>query len=162
MLNKPADVLGKVVTDEYFREASHSLNDWLDNKDNDLLAFKAKQDIEMARATAWVFVYYVVQMRKEFSLLQRYGEELDQLPRDLDLDVRALQGCFARGFKLSDLRDINRLDANRLASLAEAWFNDVGALNLEDVQIERMYLEQRTEDAKRLSTPPTPPAPAAP
>jgi hypothetical protein len=92
----------------------------------------------------------------------RYGQELNKLPRDLDLDAKALEGCFAKSFPdLADPKDGRRLDPVRLRQFAEEWLAYMQSVNLEQAELEREYLDVR--DQRDNMVPDTPaPAGAAP
>jgi hypothetical protein len=139
---KPSDVLYSVLTDRYFHTAQHSMHELQANKDSDLLQDKAHEDAEIARCTSWALVYYLAQNKKLGHII-RYGQELNKLPRDLDLDEKALQACFARAFDLSDPKDARRLDPARLQTFADAWFSDMQSANLELPEVEQMYMNLR-------------------
>jgi hypothetical protein len=147
-LGKPAEVLFNILTDRYFQTAQQSMAEWQENKDSQKLAHKAQEDSEIARATAWALVYYLVQTRKSSHLL-RYGQELNRLPRDLDLDEKALQACFARAFdELADPKDARRLEPARLQQFADEWLGFMQGINLEEDVVEREYLDLRDQKEK--------------
>jgi hypothetical protein len=150
---KAPEVLFNVLTDRYFETAERSTNIWQANKESEQLAEAAHEDGEIARCTAWALVYYLAQNRKLGNLL-RYGQELNQMPRDLDLDEKALQGCFARAFDLTDAKD-GRLDPAKLQYFADAWFSEMQSVNLELAEVEQLYMDLRNQQTD-------PPAAASP
>jgi len=133
------------ITNAFFRQAREA-----DGGDQDK-GEKPSEQLEIARATAWSFVYYLGQ-NKRMSAMLRLGQELNQLPRDLDLDDATLQGCFARAFEMVDPKDPRKVDPARLKNLADAWFADLLAVNLEVPEVETMYLGRRAA----ASMPPRP------
>src|SRR5207244_1296265 len=110
------EVLYNVLSDTLFQRATSSSADLANNRksleetvDTEKLAFKVREDWDKARGTAWALVYYLIQ-NKKFPNLLRYRQEIASMPRDLDLDEKSLEACFARGFELSDARDPRKLD----------------------------------------------------
>jgi hypothetical protein len=103
-MDKPPVALTKVVTDQYFREASGT---------------KDKAGLVKARPLAWSLTYFLTQ--KKLDGLLRYFKELDKLPRDLEFDSDVLLGAFARAFDLTDARNPAAVDNAKLASLAQEW-----------------------------------------
>src|SRR5438874_11352157 len=91
----------------------------LPDKEKKEKQLRDEQDI--ARGTAWALVYYLLQNKKLPQLLQ-YTQELANLPRDLELDERALQACFAKAFGLADAKDPRRLDQRKAFEFASGWF----------------------------------------
>jgi hypothetical protein len=80
---------------------------------------------------------------KKLPELARYTAELSNLPRDLELDEAALQGCFARAFGLSDAKDPRRLDARKTSQFADAWFSFMDGVNLEVRDAEAILTDAR-------------------
>ncbi len=102
-LDKPADMLKKVVTDAYFKEKK---------KDD-----KTGNGTVKARATAWALTYFLA--RTKTANLMRYYEELRKLPRDLELDEEVLLDCFARAFDC--VKPDKTRDEGKLTLLASEW-----------------------------------------
>jgi hypothetical protein len=151
---RPADVLYHVVTDRYFRQAQRSAEEALENKDDEKLQKTAREDAELANSTAWGLAYYLAKNRK-LGMIVRYGEELNKMPRDLDLDERALQACFARAFDLGDVKDASTLSPQRLKSFADTWLADIQSDTLEVGQVEDASLRDRIAQSQpRRKTPP--------
>jgi hypothetical protein len=147
-LGKGPQVIYNVMTDRYFHTANDSMAEFQGNKDSDQLANKAREDGEIARSTAWALVYYLAQNRK-FSHLLRYGQELHALPRDLDLEEKTLQSCFARAFdEVSDPKDARRIEPQKLQQFATEWLGFMQGVNLEEDVVEREYLDLREQKAK--------------
>src|SRR5262249_19553885 len=77
LLDKPEDALRAVLTDRYFHEAAAN------PKDPDKLV--------RARTMAWSLSYYI--MNRHLDQFLRYSEELNALPRDLELDDETHLAC---------------------------------------------------------------------
>jgi hypothetical protein len=126
------EILLKVVTDDYFHQAYDALRKSQQAKDKDkdqrqLLQMKADFQLEVARATSWSLMYYLVQ--KKSSALDRYFREIADLPRDMDYDAKVLKDCFYRAFGLL-VQDPNNpgrqiVNISSLESLAAAWFSSM-------------------------------------
>jgi hypothetical protein len=106
-MDKPPVALMKVITDQYFREASSA-------KDKE-----QKAGLLKARTLAWSVTYFLTQ--KKLDGVLRYFKELDKLPRDLEFDNDVLLGAFARAFDLTDPRNPAVVDNARFASFAQEW-----------------------------------------
>src|SRR5262249_16254188 len=100
-LSSSREVLYNVLSDHYFHQAARSAAEAERHKENEKLAIKADEDWEKARCTAWALVYYLIQ-NKKFNNLLDYRRDIANLPRDLDLDAKKLEACFARAFGMSD------------------------------------------------------------
>jgi hypothetical protein len=149
-LSKSSDVLYQVVTDRLFRQARQTAAQLADFKDDESkLAAKSKEHRELAHCTAWAFVYYLAHNNKQ-HYLKRYLDEISQMPRDLEFDEVALQGCFARAFQLSDMADPNRLDPQKLQQLADDWFAQMDNVTLEIAEAEADALRAR-DTAKKAA-----------
>lgn len=159
--SKKSETLYDVVTDRSFEKALLAQNAWLDSKGDEKLARKAREAQEQARATAWALCYYLATTGK-LDLLIRYGQELHQLPRDVDLSEKVLAGCFARAFNLSDARDARRPDAARQSAFASAWLKEMDDVHLEAPLVEQEYLRMREELANRKTPAPEPANPGGP
>jgi hypothetical protein len=151
-LGPPPDVLLQVVTDGYFERARASAARYAASRGaNETLANKAQEDREIAQATSWALVYYLIRENK-LNYLRNYCLELDQLPRDLDLGARILRGCFSRAFELGDSSHLH----HHLQELADPWFSEMANYYLEIPQYEQYALQARLQpDA--LQTPATHP-----
>jgi hypothetical protein len=99
--------LTKVVTDQYFREASNP-------KDKE-----HKANLLKARMMSWSVAYFLSQKRLDGLL--RYFRELDKLPRDLEFDNEVLLGAFARAFDLTSASNPAAVDSTKLAAFAQEW-----------------------------------------
>lgn len=162
---KTRDVLVNVISDRYFQIARQASADLADNRET---PEKVNDDWERARATAWALVYHLVKEQKLDRLL-RYVEELGQMPRDLELNPRALEGCFAKAFNLGDAKNALQFDPNKLQSFATAWFADLQTIDLELPEVQRLALQDRKDQAAppgpkkspgpKGKTPPPPPPP---
>jgi hypothetical protein len=110
-LDDPLEALTGVLTDRYFREAHRN---------------RSMEQLLRARTYSWALAYYLAQ--RQLDGLRRYGDELSQLPRDLEFDGDVLQGCFARAFNLTDAA--GGINENKLAGFAKDWFDFVSRDNL--------------------------------
>ncbi|HMF19905.1 MAG TPA: DUF1570 domain-containing protein [Gemmataceae bacterium] len=142
-LGAAKDVLLNMVSDRYFlkaRESEKILNASRYRPEH--LASKAKDDEEIARSTAWAMVYFLAKEGK-LSALLKYSEELDRLPRDLELSPRVLTAAFARAFNLPDAR---------LQEIANEWFSAMENTVLEIQEWERDFLHFRLEGGNTANT----------
>src|SRR5206468_5382624 len=110
-----------------------------------------RNDWERARSTSWALVYHLIKYNK-FNNLIRYSQELSELPRDLDLEPRVLEACFAKAFSMGDAKNSLRLDNSRLQSFADAWFAGMEGVNLELLAVVQDALAVRQE-ASQTKTP---------
>ncbi len=136
------EILFNVLSDHYFQVARRSSSALVESGDNDRLGDIVKNDWERARSTAWALVYHLIRNNK-FNTLIRYSQELSDLPRDLDLERRVLEACFAKAFDLGDPKSSLRLHAGRLQGFADAWFAGMDGMNLELLQVEQDALMLR-------------------
>jgi hypothetical protein len=149
------DILDKTITDEYFRlaERTKHLADLIKD-DQAQLRQKAKDDLEMARATAWSLMHYLAE--KKHRHLERYFEELRNLPRDLPYDSKVLRDCFYRAFDLlrEDPNDASRRipDVAKLDNLALDWFNVTDKTYLDLNDYDRLAVNWRV-DALKITHP---------
>jgi hypothetical protein len=85
------EVLKKVITDKYFREAQ---------------ATGDKEKLETARATSWALAYYLAsgddRGGRLTSGLIEYFRLLSKLPRDMELSDAAMRKAFDQAFNLAD------------------------------------------------------------
>ncbi len=144
------DALISTITDKFFREAMQAEGDARDasEKDRDKKDEQAKQSQEIARSTAWALVYYLLDTKKMPQLL-KYMEELNGLPRDLELNDEALKGCFARAFNLTDPKDARRMNKDAAERFANGWFSHMSEINLEVPQAEEEFVKLRYPERRR-------------
>lgn len=153
----PFDALLQTVTNKYFRDVARAEENQKDQLEKETQELKNAND--MAHSTAWALVFYIIQNEeKGLQKLLKYTEELANLPRDLELDERALQACFARAFQLTDAKDPRRLDPSKGATFANAWFNKMLGVHLEVPDAERELTAYRFPPAakKKSGTTTTP------
>lgn len=103
----PAEALQAVLTDRYFMQANTAKED------------VAVDETIRARTMAWALSYYLVQ--RHLDDLLSYGEELNALPRDLELDDQAKLMSFARAFKLTADDKPDVVDPRKFAAFAKDW-----------------------------------------
>jgi hypothetical protein len=150
----PSDVLHSVVTDAYFMDARLLSKDAEERTDNADLQKAAKEAWELARCTAWAFVYSLAQ-DNNLDYLFKYGDELNKLPRDMDLNDSVLRRCFAKAFDCE-------IDGSKMKKMASDWFEMMPGKNLELVKVQAYYEVQRAKrDAPTevAVSPPMPPDP---
>jgi hypothetical protein len=116
----PAELaLPRLLTNAYFRDAAASQNE---------------DALIQARTLSWSLAYFLA--NTDPAGLLRYYQELAGLPRELELDDAALQGCFARSFNLTDTSSANRL--------ASQWYKYIGsftALPITEKDLVRVHKE---------------------
>jgi hypothetical protein len=152
----PADVLYNVLTDRYFEQARRSSELSQEKLGDEKLADKAKEDWELARCTAWAYVYHRVSNGK-INELFRYGEELHRLPRDMDLSEKVLQECAARAMGLGERTNASKLDMQgAVRTRAAEWFNAMRDLTLPMVAVQDFHYHQRELQARKAPPPPPP------
>ena len=153
-LAKPDEVLYGTVTDRFFDRA-RAASELAQEKTDEKLEEKAREEWEFARCTAWGFTYYVINKHDlGINRFFRYGEELNKLPRDMDLNEKVLQACAAKAFGLSGPKSGGRLDMAATKAMAEAWYELMDRTTLELVRVQQFHLVQR-----ELLTKPKPPPP---
>lgn len=149
-LEKPADILANVITDRYFRNAQKTLGDLIEMGDNDnKLSEQLREELELANSTSWAFAYFMIERRRDPQRLLRYCQELSALPRDMELDDRALEACFAKVFDMPDPSNPARVDRAKFGALADAWFAEMSGVSLEVPEMQNEYLENRKLAAKK-------------
>jgi hypothetical protein len=147
------ECLLRTISDRFFREAARAEEDFKENPDKEKKDDKVKEHNDIARGSAWALTYYLLQ-EKKLPQLMKYMEEMNNLPRDLELDDRALQGCFARAFDLIDARDPRRLDPVKTTAFANAWFSFMLGVNLEVGDAEDVLTAYRFPAPRRATTQP--------
>lgn len=134
-LEDPLDGLMAVLTDRLFLEAKRSNN---------------PAALHKARTYAWSLAFYL--SHRELDGLLRYGEEMSQLPRDLEFDGPVHLGCFARAFKCADPSKPNGVDEAKLEALAKDWYKFIG---IEQMQMPELFAEAQ-KVYKEKKAPPKP------
>jgi hypothetical protein len=138
-LGKAPGALMDVLTDKHFRDAQRTHLEMQDaTADKEALFDQYREELEMARSSSWAFVYYLAKTKK-FGKLLKYGQELNNLPRDLDLEDQALQAAFARAFAPSDSKNPGVLDPSWFPGMAAAWYADLDQTILEVPEVETEY-----------------------
>jgi len=154
------DILLKVITDDYFRQAySTGKLAELTKDERGTLRHKAEEELDVARATAWSLMYHLAFSKP--TQLERYFEEIRGLPRDLAYDNKVLRDCFFRAFGLlrADPDNAGRqaLDVVGLETLATAWFTSADKTWRLDVPAyEELAVTWRLEDLKARHPQPSP------
>ena len=106
--DKPEDALVGIISDGYYRSA---------------VAGKDTKALHKARALAWSLTYYLMQRRLDG--MTRYFQELSNLPRDMALDGKVLQGCFARAFGLGEAHKPDEISPAKVKGLANEWYAEL-------------------------------------
>ncbi|MCI0680884.1 MAG: DUF1570 domain-containing protein [Gemmataceae bacterium] len=150
---EPYDIMLRTISNQYFLEAQRTAEDERDDLDKDK-SNKLKEEQDMARGTAWALVYYLMDQKKTSQLLQ-FTQELNNLPRDLELDSRTLQACFGRALNLLDAKDPRRLDPVKARTFANDWIDHMTRVNLEVPQAMQLFTDYRYPPAKRKSSGPS-------
>lgn len=143
---KGPEMVENVALNRYFAQARRTWSLHLEAPDDDSLAAQLNVDWEKARATAWAFVYFLMES-KQLPVLLRYTDELKQMPRDLELGEAVLEACFSKGFNLSDPKEPFRLDPAKLQALAGRWYADMESVALGLPDLEVAALKARLEAA---------------
>ncbi|GEM_PF-3387424 len=150
----PYEALQQTISSKFFRDVVRADEDQKDRLEKETKELKDAHDI--AHSTAWALVYYIIHEEKKLPQLLRYTQELANLPRDLDLDERTLQACFARAFDLTDAKDARRLDPEKGRVFANAWFSRMLEISLEVPEAERELTAYRFPvPAKKGATTPS-------
>jgi hypothetical protein len=136
-LDDPALAIRQLVSDVYFRQAF--LGGW------------NLRQLYKSRAYAWSFVYYL--SYRQLDGLLRYGQELAQLPRDLELDGDVHLACFARAFNLTDAS--GGLDQAKLTAMGKDWYKFI---SIEPLQMPELLQEAQKIIKELQIKPPDPPA----
>jgi len=135
-LDDPVEALQNVLTDKYFFEAKQARNPF---------------GMIKARMYAWALTYYLAQ--RQLDGLIRYGQELAQLPRDLELDGEVQLNCFARALGMADGQGLNQV---KFEALAKDWYKFIG---IEPLQVPELLTEaQRVMKERKAKPLPPPPA----
>jgi Protein of unknown function (DUF1570) len=149
------DILVKTITDDYFRQAqsARTAAEASAKDDQGLFKRKAKEDLSQAQATAWSLMHYLA--IKKHPQLERYFEELRNLPRDLAYDSKVLRDCFYRAFGLMrddpDNPNHKIVDVVKLSNLSNDWFNDAEKSfldNMGPMSYETMAVQWRMDELK--------------
>lgn len=151
-LGEPGEVLFNLLTDRYFRHTMKLSGPVAEasDKDKEKAPDKQRAELEKGRALAWSLLFYLAQ-EKKMHYVARYCEELNKLPRDLELDERTLQGCFARAFEMTDIRDPSRMDQGRLRTFATQWFEAIDNYTLEIPLVEYDLMVARNQPAPKTT-----------
>lgn len=130
------EVFQKTITDQYFVDA---------RKSNDPAAW------EKAHTMAWALTYYLAQNQNTRDGFFRYLQELQKLPRDMDVDRMAYKICFARAFGIISAADESKIDEveiNRaMKKIAHDWYYEY--MNTVQIDMEDVWkLAKKVEDQR--------------
>jgi len=107
-----AQLLRQVVTDAMFHRIINAGD---------------RQHLLEARTTAWSLAYFLTKTR--LSGMLRYCQELSGLPRDMEVNERALLATFARAFDVANTTQ-DGVDPAKFEELAKNWFAYTKSLTL--------------------------------
>jgi len=165
-LGKAPEAFLDVITDKHFHDAQRTHLEMQDaTADQEVLAAKYQEEIEVARAAAWALVYDMIEngklppVKHGLPQLVKYGQELNQLPRDLELEPRSLQATFGRAFDLLDSKDSTSLDMTKARQFGDAWYARLNGVILEIPEVEMEYMsifQSRKKEAAANAAPTTP------
>ena len=131
-LDKPADALLSVVTDRYFRKVADAKNK--ENSEN------------KARTLSWSLIYYLA--NNKLDGLVQYCQELQQLPRDLELNDEVLALTFAKAFGLCEAANPDKIDATKFTALATDWFKASKGAVLEVMEVKALRKKNKAIPGK--------------
>ncbi|HZU35624.1 MAG TPA: DUF1570 domain-containing protein [Gemmataceae bacterium] len=103
-LDKAEKALREVVTDAYFK----------------LPRTKPEQALLKARTMSWALTYFLMERHPDGVF--RFCEELNNLPRDMDLDPTLVMGCFSRAFHLGESDHPDQPTTARLIDFSAEWY----------------------------------------
>jgi Protein of unknown function (DUF1570) len=141
----PSDaVLLRTIGDRYFASAvSIQQQMMISREERETLEPLLDEELNTARTSAWALMYYLAKHRLDG--LEKYFQELSNLPRDLEFDEAVLHGCFARAFSLGEAADPSKLDMAKVKSFAEAWFSSMEGESLDLIEVQSDALKERSE-----------------
>jgi hypothetical protein len=146
----PPELLKAVVTDSQFNKIVSTVD-----QRGQLVA--DREGLLRARSNAWALAYYLIKARLPGML--RYYQELSALPRDLEMDERALLACFARAFDVANVTN-DGVDPAKFEQLAKDWLAHVRGLPVPGAELglERELGNQHGQP-NQPGQPATPPGP---
>jgi hypothetical protein len=103
----PADLLRSVLVDGQF---------------NSVVSAADKDGLLKARANAWALSYYLIKAR--LPGMMKFYQELSALPRDLEVDGKAILACFGRAFDMAN-RTNDGVDPAAFEQFAKEWVSYV-------------------------------------
>src|SRR5207302_9402837 len=89
-----------------------------DGQFNSVVGGADRQGLLRARASAWSLAYYLIKARLP-GMLEFY-KQLSALPRDLEVDNKALLACFGRAFNVANQTN-DGVDPAAFEQLAKDW-----------------------------------------
>jgi hypothetical protein len=146
------ETLVKTITDEYFRHANETLKLAEQSGKEERAALKqtGQDELDLARTTAWSLMHYLA--TKKHKQLERYFEELRNLPRDLDYDSKVLRECFYRAFGLlhDDPNQPGRqvVNVGKLDSLSTDWFTSMDKSQSDIPAYDVVAIQWRVDEIK--------------
>lgn len=105
-----------------------------------------------ARAGSWALAHYLLKAR--FAGMVKYYQELSAMPRDLEVDEKALLACFARAFDVANVTQ-DGPDPGKFEQLAKDWLSYIRSLPLPGVELnlERELANQQNPNQPGQNTP---------
>ena len=136
-----------MISDDYFRKAYATLKEPVGKtkEERDDLKARTLDQIEMAQATAWSLMYFLIRNKvEEWSSISRKSARNFAAP-GCDFDSKVLKECFYRAFGLLKPDPENPtsrvLNLGKLQTLAFEWFGDGETTTLELPEAQEMILK---------------------
>jgi hypothetical protein len=152
-LPKDPEVLVNLATDHYYRQAQKDLLTFQEadkkgspKKERDRLLAKVKESQDLANSTSWALFYFLA-MRRQTSYFLRYCQQLNELPRHMELSPSTLETCFARAFDMADAKDPLKMDPAKVQYFIDGWFLEMENILLENPEVELFHNELKTTPA---------------
>ena len=145
-----------VLKDTFFRDANQFIKKaerLRDNAGARALLEEATEARELGRCTSWAYVYFLSKgEKKHLDWFFNLGQELDKLPRDLDVSEAILHAEFAKAFDMKSPGG-DGIDNAKLKATSEAWFTMMERAELDIRGLLPKYLEMRFKKGEPSKTP---------
>ncbi len=139
-LRNAYDTLRQIVTDKSFRTLPPDGKHPAEHH-----AHVAAQ--RQVRAAAWALFYYLAQENRHG--LRAYMAEMQNMPRDMELDDALLWGAFARA--MGCVNAAGKPDSAKLTALANHWYAYMGNTQLESEEVHQEIHNERMQMAAALA-----------
>jgi hypothetical protein len=133
-LDKPDEALRSVVTDAYFHALKEGLKDPKNEHDHAALL--------KARTMTWSLTYFLAQQK--LDQLLSYYQELEKMPRDMELGEEALAALFAKAFDLGE--GPAGMSSDKAHALALEWYRFMKDTHLEVAEV--LTIAKKREEAR--------------